>query len=60
MNQWEREYQQLEEDHASGLLTRKQFDDQAQALDRAMRDQARAEAEEAAEQAYNDAMERWS
>lgn len=59
MNQWEREYKQLEDDHASGLLTREEFNKQAQALDREMREQVRAEAEEAAEQAYNDVMQRW-
>lgn len=59
MNQWEREEEQLERDYANGFLSQKEFNDQLRQLHRDMRDQARAEAEEAADQAYNDSMDRW-
>jgi hypothetical protein len=59
MNQWEREEQQLVDDYASGFLTQREFNDQLGQLQREMRDQARAEAQDAAEQAYDDAMARW-
>jgi hypothetical protein len=59
VNQWEREEQQLVDDYAAGFLTQKEFNDQLGQLQRDMRDQARAEAQDAADQAYEDAMARW-
>ena len=58
MNQWEREYQQMEKDYASGRLTKDEFNKQVRELERAQSDQARADAQDAADAAYEVAMAR--
>jgi len=58
-SQYEREEEQLSRDFADGFITAAEFNAQMRELQRWARDEARAAAEEAAEQAYQDAMERW-
>lgn len=58
MNQWEREYEQIEKDCVRGRLTREEANKAIRQLERDQSDQARADAEEAAQQAYDDAMGR--
>lgn len=55
MNQWEREEEQLERDLADGLISQKEYQQQLRELQR----DYRGAAEEAADRAYRDEMERW-
>lgn len=59
MNQYEREEEQLEQDLRSGLVTQAEYNKLLRDMQRAMRDEARGAAEDAAERAYRDEMERW-
>ena len=59
MNQYEREEEQLEQDLRSGLATQAEYNKLLRDMQRAMQDEARGAAEDAAERAYRDEMERW-
>lgn len=55
MSQLEREEEDVERRYAEGLLTNKEYWEEMNALHRAYREQA----EEAAEEAYRNELERW-
>ena len=59
MTQYEREEEQLERDLADGLISLAEFNKQVRDMQRDMRDEARSCAEEAAERAYRDTMDRF-
>ena len=59
MNQYEREEEQLEQDLRSWLVTQAEYNKLLRDMQRAMQDEARGAAEDAAERAYRDEMERW-
>ena len=59
VNQYEREEEQLERDLAEGRITRAEYNKQLIDMQRSYRDEMRGLADEAAERAYNDAMDRW-
>lgn len=57
--QYECEEEQLERDLREGLITPAEYNKQMRDMERDMRDEARGAAEDAAERAYNDTMERF-
>ena len=59
MNQYEREEEQLERDLAEGRITQTEYNKQLRDMQRDYRDELRGMAEEAAERAYNDVVERF-
>lgn len=59
LNQYEREEEQLERDLHEGRITQAEYNKQLRDMQRDYRDEMRGMAEEAAERAYNDTMERW-
>ena len=59
MNQYEREEKQLERDLADGLISDAEYRKQQREMEQSYADELRGMAEDAAERAYNDTMERW-
>ena len=59
MNQFDREEEQLEKDLAEGRITAAEYSNELRAMQRSYRDEMRGQAEDAAEQAYNDVMGSW-
>lgn len=57
--QYEREAEQLERDLREGLITPAEYNKQVRDMERDMRDEMRGAAEEAAERAWNDTMDRF-
>ena len=59
MNQYEREEEQLERDLNDGRISLVEYNKQLRDMQRDYRDEMRGMAEDAAERAYDDVMERW-
>ena len=57
MTQYEREEEQLERDLVEGRISQAQYNKDLQDMQRDYREEMRGLAEEAAERAYNDAMD---
>ena len=57
MTQYEREEEQLERDLNEGRISQAQYNNDLREMQRSYRDEMRGIAEEAAERAYNDAMD---
>ena len=57
MTQYEREEEQLESDLIEGRISKAQYNKDLQDMQRDYREEMRGLAEEAAERAYNDAMD---
>ena len=59
MSAYDREYQQIEDDFAAGIITLSEYNNAIRELARNEREEALAGAEEAAESAYNDYLGNW-
>ena len=59
MNQYEREEEQLERDLNDGRISLVEYNKQLRDMQRDYRDEMRGMAEDAAERAYDDVMDRW-